>query len=950
MIEKIKRLPIINSKLLVFVISINALLCSAQISPVSNGSWQDSSIWPGDQLPGNSDDVIIPTGFTVGLTGNIAVKSIIVNGTLSAISGASIDLQTEWVMVMGNNAFFEIGTSTTPFDGAYNCTVTLTGVNDGDNLMGMGDKFIGAMNGANIEFHGQPKISWSHLGNNVNSGSNQIIMAEPIGWNVGDEIVIVASRTKWEEAEKRTITAISTDSLTLTLNNALNYPHLGTVNSYTRSTDNKTWIADLRAEVGLLTHNIKIQGDANSETNGFGGHIMAMPNSSINASSIELYRMGQKGELGRYPWHWHHVHLFGAGQYFKNSSVHHSFNRGITIHGTSYVNVENNFFYDHIGHGVFLEDGSERFNTIKNNVVLLTKRPLPGEELTPSDNELDEVQNRTPSSFWITNPNNYFEGNVAAGTQGTGFWFAFPQSPMGSSAGDPNYAGIEPYKEPLGLFKNNKAHSCMSGFDIFDQLNPEHSIKKNAGWQDSSLHLIEGCTWYSNDLGIYTGIGGSVGDKVTYTGNLVFLDNVFVENKTNMQLASYSQVQESVLVALGILPVSYLYRIYDGAGQVRDSHLVGWNGNNVDYLKDGGAATKHTNHRVSGITTDDGMPIEIKLEDYAIPIANNDSTPQNPSLSRVWNVVLYDEDGSFTGVPNSSIVSNHSLMLIGDEDQPTGWVNAYRSSHKFALSLLDFPGLTAQNIPNLTCTRTKGGTPTESAYDAYGYKDHIQFPFIVNEGFMYNYQFESLPSTQSINVIMDDAEASDTYLIRFQDFGKLDGLNLISSSGNHLPEYTSMNDLTNSNQTAFLSESNGDLYLKYVAIQHVQRINISWSTDFSVPILDTDGDGVSDRQEIINGTDPFDQVLSVQELDAINLVLFPNPIRKGDKVNIAIPLEFQNIEINVSLISVSGKTLANFQFPSNENVSLSTDGLSKGMYFVRIESKHWKSDSKLIIK
>jgi len=568
--KNITKTPILASNLVILLCCFNTMLCVAQISPVNNGSWQDSSIWTGGQLPGASDDVIIPGGFLIDLTGNVQAKSITLNGTLRAIPGASIQLETEWIMVMGNGALLEIGTAAIPFNAA--CTITLIGQDDGDDIMGMGDKFIVAMNGGAIEFHGQQKVSWTNLGTNVNSGSNQITMAAPVDWTVGDEIVIVSSRTNWGEAEKRTITAISLNGLSITLNNSLNYPHTGVANTYTRSTDGKTWTADLRAEVGLLTHNVKVQGDANSASNGFGGHIMAMPNSTINASSIELYRMGQKAKLGRYPWHWHLLDGFGTGQYFINSSVHSSFNRAITIHGTSYVNVENNFFYDHIGHGVFLEDGSERFNTIKDNVVLLSKRPQPGEEPTPSDNEFDEVQNRTPSSFWITNPNNIFEGNVAAGTEGTGYWFALPQTPMGASASDPRFSSIEPYKEPLGLFKDNKAHSCMSGFDIFDQLNPDHSIKKNAGWQNSSQHLIEGCTWYANDLALYTGVGEGVGDLVTYSGNLIFLDNVIVDNVTAMMFASYSQVMESVFVASGSSSFNSLYRIYDGAGQIRDCH------------------------------------------------------------------------------------------------------------------------------------------------------------------------------------------------------------------------------------------------------------------------------------------------------------------------------------------------------------------------------------------
>ncbi len=925
---------------LVIALFLNTMLSFSQISPIGNGSWQDPTIWPGAQIPGNSDDIVIPSGITIDLTGNIDVKSITINGILQAISGADIQVKTEWIMVMGNTALLEIGTTANPFDAVYNCTITLTGLDDGDDIMGMGDKFIVAMGGGNIELHGEQKMSWTQLGSNALPGSNQITMATAVDWDIGDEILLVASQTDWNEAEKKTITAISANGLNITLNSNLSYPHSGIVETYTRNTDNKTWTADLRGEVGLLTHNIKIQGDASSESNGFGGHIMCMPNSTINASSIELYRMGQKAKLGRYPWHWHLLDDFGTGQYFKNSSVHHSFNRAITIHGTSYVNVENNFFYDHIGHGVFLEDGSERFNTIKNNVVLLSKRPLMGEEVTPSDNQLNEAQNRTPSSFWITNPNNIFEGNVAAGTQGTGYWFALPKSPMGSSASDPRFDGIEPYKEPLGSFKNNKAHSCMSGFDIFDQLNPDHSIRKNAGWQNSNQHLIEDCTWYANSLATYSGIGGGVGDKVVYTSNLIFLDNVFVENETNIQFASYSQVQESAIVTLGILANTSLYRIYDGAGQIRDCHLVGWNGANVDYVKDGGAATKHTNHRISGITTDDGLPPIVNLRDYDIPISNTDFTPQSLSHPRVWNVVLYDEDGSFSGVANSSIVSNHPMMLVGDEFQPSNWVNAYRSPHKFALSILKFPGLATDNYPNLTCTRSKIGTPTESVYYMYGYQEQIQLPFIVDEDFIYNYQFESLPSTKSIDLFMDDAEAGDTYMLRFQEFGKLGGLNFNVP----LPEYTSMNDLINSIQGGFLKEPNGDLYLKVVAFQHLQSLNISWSTDFSVPILDTDGDGISDRQEIINGTDPFEMVTGSPDLFLEDncIALFPNPTSghfniQGDFQNYTIQILDSNGTVFIDLSSAS----------SPLDIDIST--LPQGLYFVLVKNNN-SQDNKLSIR
>jgi hypothetical protein len=849
-------------KQLFFVFLTIMLFGTAQatsIKPLTNGSWQDNNIWPGDQLPDASDDVIIPAGFLIDLEGIIEVKSITVNGVLRAKNTASIDLKVEWILVSGNNALFEVGTESQPYNVAGGCLITLVGSDDGENH-GMGDKYIGAMMGGRIELHGKEKISWTHLGADANVNDSQITMSEPVDWEVGDKIVIVSSKKDWNQAEKHTITAVSGNGLEVSLSKPIYYPHVSAIETYTRNTDGKTWTADLRAEVGLLTRNVTIQGDAQSENNGFGGHIMAMMNSTINASNIELYRMGQKAKLGRYPWHWHLLHEFGTGQYFKNSSVHRSFNRAITIHGTSYVNVENNFFYDHIGHGVFLEDGSERYNTIKNNVVLLTKRPIKGQELTPSDNELNQLQNRTPSSYWITNPNNIFEGNVAAGTQGTGYWFALPRSPMGDSANDSRFTGIEPYKEPLGLFKNNKAHSCMNGFDIFDQLNPDHSLRTNAGWQNSELHLMEDCTWYANNLGLYSGIGGGVGDKITYAANLIFSNNVIVDNQVAIQFASYSQVQESVIVANsgnGILSgLTELYRIYDGAGQIRDCHLVGWNKSGVDYLKDGGAATKHTNHRISGITTDDGMPPVLKLRNYDIPISNSNFTPQSLSHTRVWNIVLYDEDGSFSGRPESSIVGNHPMLLVGDEYQHSNWVNAYRSPHKFALIILQSDGTPRANSPNVTCTRTKTGTPTESYYDIYGYKDHIMTPVIVKENFRYTYTFETLPSSRNVSVILDDATVGDDCILKFTDFGKLGALSL-KQSGYPLTSKSSLSDLENSVSTAYYVETNGDLYLKYVATKFLQDLDINWMTSYDVPMLDTDEDGISDRDEIIAGTNPF---------------------------------------------------------------------------------------------
>ncbi len=47
--------------------------------------------------------------------------------------------------------------------------------------------------------------------------------------------------------------------------------------------------------------------------------------------------------------------------------------------------------------------------------------------LLPSDN--------TVASFWITNPDNTYIDNVAAGSDETGFWFSLPMHPQGRVRG-----------------------------------------------------------------------------------------------------------------------------------------------------------------------------------------------------------------------------------------------------------------------------------------------------------------------------------------------------------------------------------------------------------------------------------------------------------------------------------------------------------------------------------
>uniref|UniRef100_A0A663N6U5 G8 domain-containing protein n=1 Tax=Athene cunicularia TaxID=194338 RepID=A0A663N6U5_ATHCN len=244
---------------------------------------------------------------------------------------------------------------------------------------------------------------------------------------------------------------------------------------------------DMRAEVGLLTRNILIQGEMEDSCYGqnqcqffsfdtFGGHIKILRNfSSVHMSGVELKNMGQQ-ILGSYPVHFHlaeDVDERGGYErptYLDNLAIHHCFSRCVAIHGTHGLLVKDTIGYDTLGHCFFLEDGTEQRNTFYHNLGLLTRSGT----ILPSDrNEamclairshvygnyvpVPSTDCMAVSTFWIANPNNNLIENAAAGAQDVGIWYIFHRVPTGQSEGQ--YPEGHAEHTPLGIFYNNRVHS-----------------------------------------------------------------------------------------------------------------------------------------------------------------------------------------------------------------------------------------------------------------------------------------------------------------------------------------------------------------------------------------------------------------------------------------------------------------------------------------------------------
>lgn len=74
-----------------------------------------------------------------------------------------------------------------------------------------GNKCIG-VRFSTIDIHGAPRTkTWTSLQTTIPIGATTLTLQDPVDWQVGEKFVMASTGFKKEEAEKRTVTAISPD-------------------------------------------------------------------------------------------------------------------------------------------------------------------------------------------------------------------------------------------------------------------------------------------------------------------------------------------------------------------------------------------------------------------------------------------------------------------------------------------------------------------------------------------------------------------------------------------------------------------------------------------------------------------------------------------------------------------------------------------------------------------
>jgi G8 domain len=447
-----------------------------------SGPWSAADTWEGGKVPGAGAKVQVRTGHRVvyDITADVAVRSIHVAGTLTFAPDRDTRLDVGLIKIQpGDNAsengfdcdahlkepdpgqprpVLEVGTPDRPVEAKHSAVIRLV------SFDGMDRETCPAIIccGGRMDFHGAPmNRTWLKLGATAKIGDSTVTLAEAVtAWRIGDQVIVTATKLTYDNGqngrrhstEERLIKAI--EGTKVTLDKPLEREHLGS--------------GDYRGEVANLSRNVVVESADPVKAR---GHTMYHKQSAGSISYAEFRHLGKEGVLGKYALHFHLVGDTMRGSSVVGASIWDSGNRWLTIHGTNYLVVRDCIGYRSIGHGFYLEDGTEVQNVLDHNLAVQAQRgkALPKQALPFDQND--------GAGFWWANSLNTFTRNVSCENHLYGYRFEATKTsrldltlPVQGPDGERRPTDIRTL--PFVRFEGNEAHcDGLYGFNIGEGVN-----------------------------------------------------------------------------------------------------------------------------------------------------------------------------------------------------------------------------------------------------------------------------------------------------------------------------------------------------------------------------------------------------------------------------------------------------------------------------------------------
>lgn len=448
------------------------------VRTVRDGNWSDKGTWQDGRMPKGNDRVLVSRGNTVvyDVVKKDVLRLVHVVGTLRFARDRDTELNAALVKVQdsdtcseggfvcdlpgvnaagepqgarpGKMPTLEIGTLESPLPPEHTARIRL------HYLEGMNKEDAPALVccSARLELHGAPlSRTWVKLGGTAQAGDASVTLDEAVaGWRVGDELIVTGSkrgprrgsyrdRNNVMGTEERRITGI--DGKTIRLDKPLEMEHYGT--------------GEFRSEVGNLSRNVIVES---ADPAGVRGHTMYHAYSQGGISYTRFAHLGKERVLGRYAIHFHLVGDTMRGSQVLGVAIVDSHNRWVTIHGTEYLVVRDCVGYRSVGHGFFMEDGTEVYNLLDRNlgVQAYAAKSLPKQVLPFDQND--------GAAFWWANGRNTLVRNVACENDQYGYRYdmqhsKYFNSTLGVRMPDGKTREVDVRTIPNWRFEDNESHT-----------------------------------------------------------------------------------------------------------------------------------------------------------------------------------------------------------------------------------------------------------------------------------------------------------------------------------------------------------------------------------------------------------------------------------------------------------------------------------------------------------
>lgn len=892
------------------------LLFIFTLSIQAQDRWSDPSTWPSGVLPQVNENVTIPLGKDILLDiDSPSLGNLIIEGSL-IFEDKDIELTAASILVEG---LLQVGTEVRPFQNT--AIITLTGKENDDQFMG--SRFLSTVSGGSLELHGESrdKLSWGQLNGSLAVGATRLTLDKtPLGWQVGDKIVIAPSGYDPFEAEEVTIASVNSN--TVSFAPALGYEHFGELQTY----EGKT--LDERAEVAMLTRNIIVQGAADSNVKRLGGHIMVMRESGpVHIEGVEFTKMGQPGKEARYNFHWH---LAGdrEGDYLKNSSIHHSLQRAVVVHQTDNVLIENVVAFNIQNHAfVPAEDGNEVNNTFRNNLAMLIRKPDKGFfafPLTGVQGESAQAEGRV-AGFWMRNPHNNLIGNHVAGAErGMGFFFD-------SFIRNREFKDFDLLPREI-VFDGNVAHSCSVPGELYLESVTNKSLYANVGHghgffmnkfdNDGLMWTFKNFTSYKNMM------GGAWSDTQNST-----LENFMIADNSAGLLTADAYVRNTVVIGRSENSVggnnrhlrqghrrAGYYSIAQGGDKLPKLTNITFIDINKGIPKDDVAAAMIGHGTHLGINFFEN--ITFKGDTEALYMSDEGSLGRFANSS-----FLLDGDGSLTGYDRPVLIANRTSVFKDEAiDYNDDWrAYIFEATHGFFLKI-DEVGVEIPKEVGLVRDFDQFKIPSKRiAKDRY-------FNFIGQQSYTVSGNWEVDKDKGNSLSITSMLKTEGEWTV-FKYPLPYEGVEISDRSGNVLNAATSLTSVYEQDNTSYYFEpKEGALYLKMVTDNTGKAfLNIipkGLRTEITMTPGDDNTDDAITGQNDLNADAPL----------AINaLTVSPNPLTSESVFDYALS---EDGFIAISILDILGRQVKPLFFGEQESgehrLPLNNLNLERGIYLLNI--------------